>query len=228
MKYIKNLIMSLAIISAVGGSFLTVAAPQTAFAADGSSCGTGFLGFPAWYNGLTDGSCNIQSPSADGLGKFIWTIVLNIIQMALMIVGYLAVGFIIYGGFLLMTSRGKPNEIAEGQITIRNAVIGLTISFGSVAIVRFVADHIIGASDSATGIFKGGANEILGNALGIVYMAGGIIAVISIIIAGYMYTISGGNPSEVEKSKNTILYSVIGLVVIAGAFFITQFVLGRF
>ena len=59
-----------------------------------------------------------------------------------MLVGYLSVGYIIYGGFLLMTGRGKPDEIAEGQITIRNAIIGLVISFASVAAVNFIATNI--------------------------------------------------------------------------------------
>ena len=72
------------------------------------------------------------------------------------------------------------------------------------------------------------ANDVLANVLGIVYTVGGITAVITIIIAGYMYTISGGNPAEVEKSKNAILYAVIGLIIIGFAFVITQFVIGRF
>jgi len=72
------------------------------------------------------------------------------------------------------------------------------------------------------------ANDILANALYLVYTVAGITAVITVIVAGYMYTISGGNPAEVEKSKNAILYAVIGLIIIAGAFVITQFVLGRF
>lgn len=142
MKNIRNWIVSLAIIATAGGMLFTVATPQVAFAAGEDSCNAGFLGFPAWYRGLTNGDCSMKSPSDfgnDGLSTFIWIIVLNIIDIALMMVGYLSVGFMLYGGFLMLTSRGKPNDIAEAQVTIRNAVIGLVISFGSVAVVNFIA-----------------------------------------------------------------------------------------
>lgn len=141
MKNLRNWIVSLAIVATAGGMLFTIAAPQTVSAAGGDSCNSGFLGFPAWYRGLTNGDCSIKSPSdmSGGISTFIWTIALNIIDMALMLVGYLSVGFVIYGGFLMLTSRGKPNEIAEAQVMTRNAVIGLVISFGSVAVVNFIA-----------------------------------------------------------------------------------------
>jgi len=141
MKNIRNWIVSLAIVAAAGGALFVIATPQTALAADGGSCNAGFLGFPAWYRGLTNGDCSMKSPSdmSGGISTFIWTIALNIIDIALMLVGYLSVGFVIYGGFLMLTSRGKPNDIAEAQVMIRNAVIGLVISFGSVAVVNFIA-----------------------------------------------------------------------------------------
>lgn len=83
-------------------------------------------------------------------------------------------------------------------------------------------------SGSLNNLPTASANDIMANVLYLVYTVAGITAVITVIIAGYMYTISGGNPAEVEKSKNAILYAVIGLIIIAGAFVITQFVLGRF
>lgn len=64
--------------------------------------------------------------------------------------------------------------------------------------------------------------------LSIVYFVAGIVAVIVIIIAGYVYTTSSGDAGAVKKAKNMILYSVVGIVVIAMAFVITQFVAGRF
>lgn len=142
MKKITNWFMALAIVATMGGSALTLAVPQSVSAADG--CNRGFLGFPAWYNGLTDGNCDIVNPdTVGGLSNFIWRIAINIVEIALMFVGYLSVGFVIYGGFLLMTARGKPADIAEGQLMIRSAVIGLVISFGSVAIINFIVGGVI-------------------------------------------------------------------------------------
>lgn len=56
----------------------------------------------------------------------------------------------------------------------------------------------------------------------------GIIAVIMIIIGGIKYTTSSGDASGITSAKNTILYSVIGLVIAIMSFAIVNFVLDRF
>lgn len=53
----------------------------------------------------------------------------------------------------------------------------------------------------------------------------GIVAVIMIVIGGMRYVLSGGDASAVTSAKNTILYSVIGLVVAVLAFAIVNFVI---
>lgn len=123
----------------LGGATLAVAVPQTTFAA----CNDRLLTFPAWFKGLTDGECNIKSPQqSGGLPTFIWTIVLNVIEMALQIVGYLAVGYIIRGGFKYMTAIGDPGEVAKAKKIIMDAVIGLVLSIFSVAIVNLISGAI--------------------------------------------------------------------------------------
>jgi len=56
----------------------------------------------------------------------------------------------------------------------------------------------------------------------------GAVAVIMIILGGIRYTTSNGDASQVTAAKNTILYSVIGLVVALLAFVIVDFVIGQF
>lgn len=55
----------------------------------------------------------------------------------------------------------------------------------------------------------------------------GIVSVIMIIYGGFKYISSGGDSGNVTSAKNTIIYAVIGLVVVAMAQFIVQFVLGK-
>ena len=43
------------------------------------------------------------------------------------------------------------------------------------------------------------------------------VAVVMIIVGGIQYATSGGESSKVATAKNTILYSVIGLVVALSA-----------
>lgn len=53
---------------------------------------------------------------------------------------------------------------------------------------------------------------------------GGILAVIFIIVGGIKYTTSQGNPEGVQNAKNTIMYSVIGLVLTMVATGIVSFI----
>ncbi|MBX4188669.1 pilin [Candidatus Saccharibacteria bacterium] len=55
----------------------------------------------------------------------------------------------------------------------------------------------------------------------------GIAAVVMIIIAGFRYITSGGKQESVTGAKNTILYAVVGLVIVALAQVIVRFVLTR-
>lgn len=69
-----------------------------------------------------------------------------------------------------------------------------------------------------------GDNQI-GAILGTVYLIAGIVAVIVIIVGGIRYASSNGDSSGVQSGKNTILYAVVGLIVIIMAAAITNFVI---
>ncbi len=55
----------------------------------------------------------------------------------------------------------------------------------------------------------------------------GVISVIMIIVGGFRYITSGGASDKVTGAKNTIIYAVIGLVIVALAQFIVNFVIGK-
>jgi len=55
----------------------------------------------------------------------------------------------------------------------------------------------------------------------------GTLAIVMIIIAGLRYITSGGKQESVTGAKNTLLYAVIGLVIVALAQIIVHFVLNR-
>lgn len=56
----------------------------------------------------------------------------------------------------------------------------------------------------------------------------GAVAVIMIIIGGFKYVTANGDSSAITSAKNTILYSVIGIVVAIMAYAIVNFVLVSF
>ncbi|HLB66279.1 MAG TPA: pilin [Candidatus Saccharimonadales bacterium] len=55
----------------------------------------------------------------------------------------------------------------------------------------------------------------------------GIISVVMIIVGGVKYITSGGASEKVTGAKNTILFAVIGLIVVALAQIIVRFVLSK-
>lgn len=55
----------------------------------------------------------------------------------------------------------------------------------------------------------------------------GVIAVFMIIVGGFKYITSGGDSTGVNAAKNTILYAIIGLVIVALAQVIVRFILSR-
>ncbi|HUD06389.1 MAG TPA: pilin [Candidatus Saccharimonadales bacterium] len=64
-------------------------------------------------------------------------------------------------------------------------------------------------------------------ALNILFSILGAIALLIVTIAGFRYVISRGEPQEVSKAKDTILYALIGLVVCMAALAIVNFVAGN-
>lgn len=55
----------------------------------------------------------------------------------------------------------------------------------------------------------------------------GSISIIMVIYGGFRYVTSGGNDSSISGAKNTIVYALIGLVIVALAQIIVHFVLSK-
>lgn len=87
------------------------------------------------------------------------------------------------------------------------------------------------ANDTSCDASTAGATDKINNIITVVINAFslivGIASVIMIIIGGLRYIISGGEAGNVTSAKNTILYAIIGLVVVALAQFIVKFVLAK-
>ena len=56
----------------------------------------------------------------------------------------------------------------------------------------------------------------------------GIIAVLMIVIGGVRYTTSNGESQQIKSAKDTIMYSVIGLIVAIMAYAIVGFIIDSF
>lgn len=61
----------------------------------------------------------------------------------------------------------------------------------------------------------------------ILSLVAAIVAVVVIIIGGFIYVTSGGDSGKVSSAKNTIIYAIVGLIIVAVSQVIVKFVLDR-
>jgi len=72
------------------------------------------------------------------------------------------------------------------------------------------------------------ATELIGTLVNVLLFVVGAIATVMIIVAGIFYVISSGDAGKVAKAKNTLTYSIVGLVVAFLAYAIINWVLKLF
>ena len=70
-------------------------------------------------------------------------------------------------------------------------------------------------------------DNLITTIINILSLVVGVVSVIMIIIGGLRYITSNGDSGNVTNAKNTILYAIVGLVIVALAQLIVQFVTGR-
>ena len=72
-----------------------------------------------------------------------------------------------------------------------------------------------------------GIGKLIRTVINVLSVIIGAIAVVMIIIGGFRYVISAGNAEQAKSARNTILYAIIGLVIVALAQIIVHFVLNN-
>ncbi|MDP3793188.1 MAG: hypothetical protein Q8R07_00345, partial [Candidatus Uhrbacteria bacterium] len=75
----------------------------------------------------------------------------RIINVSLGIIGTLMVAYMVYAGFLWMTSGGDEEGVKKAKMMIRNAIIGLIIILSSWAIATFVINKLLQAGGGGGG-----------------------------------------------------------------------------
>jgi len=89
-------------------------------------------------------------------------------------------------------------------------------------------DCILEGSDIKTGAGDKSIKDLIKIISEVLLFVLGAIAVIMIIVGGIRYTTSNGEASQIKSAKDTILYSIIGVIVAILAYAIVNFVVGNF
>lgn len=84
-------------------------------------------------------------------------------------------------------------------------------------------------ADGCGGVDEGNdaINNIISTVVNLLSIVVGAVSVIMIIIGGLRYITSGGDAGNVQSAKNTILYAIVGLIIVVFAQVIVRFVVNR-
>ncbi len=80
-------------------------------------------------------------------------------------------------------------------------------------------------SASGSGATTVDAGTIIRNIVNLLLFVIGAVSVVMIVIGGLKYTTSNGDASAVKSAKDTIMYSVVGVVIALLAYAIVNFVI---
>ena len=115
---------------------------------------------------------------------------------------------------IAMAVDGNPDAQIQG-----NACQGSTLDLSNTADSKTCTDV---TKETGTQ-----ANSTVASIINVFSIIVGIVSVIMIIYGGFRYITSGGESGHITTAKNTILYAIIGLVIVALAQFIVKFVLSK-
>lgn len=75
----------------------------------------------------------------------------------------------------------------------------------------------------------GGAalTNVVANIVNIFSVIIGIVAVIMIMVGGFKYVTAGGDSGKISSAKSTIIYAVIGLIIVAMAQSLVKYVVNQ-
>ncbi len=101
-----------------------------------------FLGIPSWDRGL--GNCeDIEADEILSGDKF-KIIANNIMAIATHVAAFVAIGFIIYGGFAFVLSSGNAEQATNARKTIINAAIGAIIVVMARVLTEVIYNNLTG------------------------------------------------------------------------------------
>ena len=127
-----------------------------------------------------------------------------------------------------MSTRLK--QILSSLLIIPIMALGVSVALqiNSVNVVRASDMTLSGGVSNSQG--EGVPGELTGSdgvfetVVNVLLFIIGAVSVIMLIYGGIRYTTSGGNANNVTAAKNTIMYSIIGLIIAILAFAVVNFV----
>lgn len=152
-------------------------------------------------------------------------LITDVLKALQTIVATLALIFLIVGALIYLTSAGNEKLLTLGKSAILAAAIGLAIAIAAPLFLREIGlmlgwvtpTELSGVGTSLT------LSQVLANVLSFLLSLLGVVAMIALVIGGFLYLTSAGDADRADTGKNILKYSIIGLIVaLAGLVIVTQ------
>lgn len=146
------------------------------------------------------------------------------------VIGAFAAVMVVQAGVKLITAGGEEEEVSKHKKNIMYSAGGLIIIYvGDIFINRVFYKVDKNVYTGITGVHpaidaKEGVEQIAGVTNFVVSFAG-LLAVVMLIAGAIMYATAGGEEESMNKAKRLIVATVVGIIVIYGAFAIVSTVI---
>lgn len=101
------------------------------------------------------------------------------------------------------------------------AALAQSSSFGSKYLNQ------VGQKSEVSGLARANIYDVVARLINIIISLLGTVLLGYLLFAGYLWMTAQGDDKQVQRAKDMIKNAIIGLVIVAAAFAITNFVLGR-
>jgi hypothetical protein len=196
----------------------------------GAACdlpGGGFFFFPRWWKYLegqqdTLGKCvpKVNFPND------IWLIGLVVLEMLTRLAGFIAVVSIILAGIQLIISEGNSEKGVAARQRLTNSLIGLAIAAIAATVVGFIGNQV--ATGGGGALPHTAANQDAINTIfNIIFVILGALTFLFVVIAGFRFVNSRGDTAKLADTRRQLVYAVLGLILVATASAIVNFVVKK-
>lgn len=93
-----------------------------------------------FYTGIGCFTTNLTDFTDEGAASALTRPLLNVL---LSLAGGIAFLYLLYGAFLVVTSRGDPEQLSQGRRTIYGAIIGVVFAMSAVFLINLIANGIL-------------------------------------------------------------------------------------
>lgn len=134
----------------------------------------------------------------------------------------LALVFLVVGAVLYVTSAGNEKQIETAKNAIYAAMIGLALGIAAPSFLKEIATILGWGSVPVSVSASASITTILLNVLNFLLNILGVLAIVMMVIGGFMYLTSAGDEDRIDRGKKILIWSIVGVIVALASLIIVR------